>query len=73
MLTDYLQTSGLRRAALTLDLAATTQRIHLHGDLSELESLDHDQLVLYLAATDAKPGDDLWRHVEGLVGHELKL
>ena len=50
-----LRSADLPTATLCFDLAATINRIHLHGDERELQLLCPEQVEIYLEATGQKP------------------
>lgn len=70
-LASLIHSTGLRRAALMIDLQAALNRYELTANDRELDLLTREQLALLLRRSKQVPGEPFWRQVEARIGTTL--
>lgn len=73
MLDGLLTATGIQLEAKRFDLECAIHRCSLCECMDELDWLDRDGMILFLIATEAKPGDPAWTHVESLLSETLPI
>ena len=63
--------NGLDKIIMRQDMYAAIQRLYITHDETELRELTKDQLIMYREVAAAKPGDDLWRMIDDLIGEKM--